>query len=74
MPLDTVAFLGSRLLAGRHLTRYVVAIIVVATIRAYCQGRTTTRERDLHARTILLTVRRAFFYSNTELTLLIYLP
>ena len=37
-----------------HIATLVFAAVV---IRAFAQGRTTTRERDLHARVILVTVR-----------------
>ena len=35
-----------------------VALAVLVVIYAYAQGRTTNRERDLHARVILLTVSK----------------
>lgn len=41
----------------QHFTVVAFGVFVLAVIRAYCQGRTTDRERDLHARVILLTVR-----------------
>lgn len=33
---------------------------------AFAQGRTTNRDRDLHARTILVTVRLFFFMNDTS--------
>lgn len=39
-------------------TRYVsLAIVIILSLRAFSQGRRTNRERDLHARIILVTVR-----------------
>ncbi|KAF8910105.1 hypothetical protein CPB84DRAFT_1764622 [Gymnopilus junonius] len=39
----------------KYLFHIAAGIITVLVLRAFSQGRTTNRERDLHARTILLT-------------------
>ena len=44
VPLDFLAYVG--------LTFFIIAVI-----RAYAQGRSTSRDRDLHGRVILLTAR-----------------
>lgn len=40
-----------------YVPHIITAVAVVLVIRAFAQGRTTSRDRDLHARTILMTVR-----------------
>ncbi|KAJ2978284.1 hypothetical protein NUW54_g11307 [Trametes sanguinea] len=44
---------------SKYWPHTLVAATVLAVIYAYAQGRQTTRERDLHARVILLTVSPA---------------
>jgi hypothetical protein len=51
--LDAVA---STRLFSEYLVHIVVAITVIFVANAFAQGRSTTRERDLHARVILITV------------------
>ncbi|EGN92784.1 hypothetical protein SERLA73DRAFT_190644 [Serpula lacrymans var. lacrymans S7.3] len=43
------------ILPSKYFVPTAVAILVVVVVHAFAQGRTTSRERDLHARTILIT-------------------
>ena len=40
-----------------YYTPVIVAALAVYALYTYSQGRKTSRERDLHGRTIILTVR-----------------
>ena len=43
-------------LTPNHYTHVVLALVAIYALYTYSQGRKTTRERDLHGRTIILTV------------------
>lgn len=43
---------------SKYYLYILVAILILAIIHAFAQGRRTDRERDLHARVILVTVRK----------------
>ena len=45
------------ILPSKYYTHAVLVIVAIITIHAYTQGRKTSRERDLHGRTIIVTVR-----------------
>jgi hypothetical protein len=49
---------------SQYTAHIVTAIVLILTARAISQGRKTTRERDLHARVILLTVLLLLIYSS----------
>ena len=55
--LDVVA--RSPYFPSNYLVHIVAAIASVLFVRALAQGRTTNRDRDLHARVIIMTVRPA---------------
>lgn len=40
----------------QYAVHFVAAIVTILVLRAFSQGRKTNRERDLHARVILVTV------------------
>jgi len=55
MVLKILYAVGSSILPTEYFPHLVVAIIGIVTAYAFAQGRHTTRERDLHGRTILIT-------------------
>ncbi|KAJ4471452.1 hypothetical protein J3R30DRAFT_1080303 [Lentinula aciculospora] len=55
MVLNILEILGSRYFPTQYTIHVVVGIVLVFAVRSYSQGRATTRERNLHARTILVT-------------------
>ncbi|EDR07697.1 uncharacterized protein LACBIDRAFT_298117 [Laccaria bicolor S238N-H82] len=55
MVLNVAEALASSFFPTQYIVHIVVGIVVVLTLHAVCQGRRTTRERDLHARTVLIT-------------------
>ncbi|KAI0061198.1 hypothetical protein BV25DRAFT_1827074 [Artomyces pyxidatus] len=55
MVLKILATIGPSILPSQYYTHVVLAVIGIVTIHTYAQGRKTTRERDLHGRTILVT-------------------
>ncbi|KAJ3980731.1 hypothetical protein F5890DRAFT_1419039 [Lentinula detonsa] len=55
MVLNTLEVLGSKYFPTQYTLHIVIAISIIFALRAYSQGRATNRERDLHARTILVT-------------------
>jgi predicted nuclease with RNAse H fold len=55
MVLKILYAVGSYILPTEYFTHALVAVIGVVTVYAFAQGRHTTRERDLHGRTILIT-------------------
>lgn len=56
MPVPILVNFIPQVWSGRYFLQIGAAILALVIIRAYAQGRKTNRERDLHARTILLTV------------------
>ncbi|KAL5512532.1 hypothetical protein ACEPAG_3185 [Sanghuangporus baumii] len=55
MPVPVLINLAANLYSSPYLIPIGVVLFVISIIRAYAQGRSTNRERDLHGRTILLT-------------------
>ncbi|EDQ98775.1 uncharacterized protein LACBIDRAFT_296746 [Laccaria bicolor S238N-H82] len=55
MVLKITEAFASSFFPTQYIVHIVVGIVVVLTLHAVCQGRRTTRERDLHARTVLIT-------------------
>jgi hypothetical protein len=47
----------STYIPSRYITHIIAGAIIALFFRAYSQGRKTDRERDLHARYVLVTVR-----------------
>ena len=58
---------GTTILPSEYYTYAVVAVIGIVTIYTFAQGRKTSRERDLHGRTILITA--ASHYSTVVILL-----
>ena len=57
MVLKILYAIGTAILPSEHYyTHLAVAAVGIATVYAFAQGRKTSRERDLHGRTILITV------------------
>lgn len=75
MPLKAAYWLLNAVLLPKYYTHALFAVAALVTLYTYAQGRKTNRERDLHARTILITVASclpfmsdsaANFLSNTR--------
>ena len=63
MVLDVAYVLVSSAIPSGYYIPVAAAVVALVIVYAFAQGRTTTRERDLHARHILITV--AYRYSYT---------
>jgi len=50
------AAVSSTFFPTQYVVHIVVAIVTILALRAFSQGRRTNRERDLHARIVLVTV------------------
>ena len=61
MVLKIVEAFASSFLPTQYIVHIVVGIVIILTLRAVSQGRRTTRERDLHGRTVLITVSTSTF-------------
>lgn len=57
MVLQLVGAIFSAFFPTQYTAHIVMALVTILALRAFSQGRTTNRERDLHARVILVTVR-----------------
>ena len=57
MVLKVAYTLATYVLPTTYYWHVAIALATLVVIYAFAQGRTTDRERDLHARTILVTVR-----------------
>ncbi|PPQ73384.1 hypothetical protein CVT26_015487 [Gymnopilus dilepis] len=55
MVLRIAEAFASKYFPTQYLVHIAIGIVTLLVLRAFSQGRTTNRERDLHARTILLT-------------------
>ena len=64
MPLYASSTAITRWISAEYYFPIALGFVVLAVIRTYAQGRRTTRERDLHDRTILVTVSS---FSSTNL-------
>jgi len=61
MVLKILYAVGTVILPSEYYyTHLVVAVIGIVTVYAFAQGRKTSRERDLHGRTILITAAFCF--------------
>ena len=56
MVLKILSATVNTVLPSKYYKHAAALVIATTVIRAFAQGRTTDRERDLHARVILLTV------------------
>lgn len=56
MVLGIAEALASSFFPTNYVVHIGIGIFTILVLRAFLQGRKTDRERDLHARTILLTV------------------
>jgi len=56
MVLKVAQALTDKFLLYEYAWHILVGLIVLAVVRTFSQGRTTSRERDLHNRTFLVTV------------------
>jgi hypothetical protein len=57
MVLKILGAAASTFFPTQYAIHIAVAIVSILAFRAFSQGRRTNRERDLHARIILVTVR-----------------
>ncbi|KAJ3769801.1 hypothetical protein FB446DRAFT_791051 [Lentinula raphanica] len=55
MVLNILEIFGTKYFPTQYTVHIVALIAAIFALRAYSQGRATNRERDLHARTILIT-------------------
>ncbi|EJD08240.1 uncharacterized protein FOMMEDRAFT_75011 [Fomitiporia mediterranea MF3/22] len=55
MPLPVLVNLVAKYYPKQYFVHIGIVLIIIFVIRAYAQGRTTNRDRDLHGRVILLT-------------------
>jgi len=55
MVLSVLATAVTAVLPSNYYVHALVAIVTILAIRAFAQGRSTNRERDLHARVVLVT-------------------
>lgn len=60
MVLKILDAVGSAILPEKYYSHVILAVIAVITVYTFAQGRKTNRERDLHGRTILITVASHF--------------
>ena len=71
MVLKVLAVTINALLPSNYYVHALVSILAIVVVHAFAQGRTTNRERDMHARVVLLTVRvprlRHAFTSHADL-------
>ena len=67
MVLQFVYTAAATLVPPTYWPHTLVAGAVLVVIYAYAQGRSTTRERDLHARVVLLTVSDLVYMVRTIL-------
>ena len=62
MVLKILYAVGTAILPSGYYTHLAVAVVGIVTVYAFAQGRKTSRERDLHGRTILITA--AFHFAS----------
>ncbi|KAI0250928.1 hypothetical protein BJV78DRAFT_1127092 [Lactifluus subvellereus] len=55
MVLKILYAIGPTILPPEYYTHAILAVVGIVTIYTFAQGRKTSRERDLHGRTILIT-------------------
>ncbi|KAF8588836.1 hypothetical protein K439DRAFT_1405655 [Ramaria rubella] len=55
MPLHILSTIVSEAIPKSYYVPAVLTVLLLAVVRAYSQGRRTNRDRDLHARTVILT-------------------
>lgn len=55
MVLKVLAAAVNAVLPSKYYVHALISILVIVVVRAFARGRTTNRERDMHARVILLT-------------------
>lgn len=65
MVLQVAYTLASKILPSERYVHVGVSILGLVITYAFAQGRTTDRERDLHARTIIVTVRNLSIAQQT---------
>ena len=66
MVLQAAYPLVSNVIPSGYVWHIAGSLAVAVVTHAFAQGRTTNRERDLHARTILVTVRGSSFARLNE--------
>ncbi|KAG1855345.1 hypothetical protein DFJ58DRAFT_659921 [Suillus subalutaceus] len=55
MVLKVLAAAVNAVLPSKYYVHAFISILAIVVVRAFSQGRTTNRERDMHARVVLLT-------------------
>lgn len=63
MPVPIIVTLASKYYPTKYFLQLCASLIAIFLVRAFAQGRKTNRERDLHGRVILLTVRTLLTFS-----------
>lgn len=59
MVLAIAKTLANKYYPSQYTAHIAVSLLTIVILRAFVQGRKTDRERDLHARVFLVTVRLA---------------
>jgi hypothetical protein len=57
MVLKVLAAAVNAMLPSKYYVHAIIFVLATTVVWAFAQGRTTNRERDMHARVVLLTVR-----------------
>lgn len=73
MVLKVVEALASTYFSTQYILHISIAFITILVLRAFSQGRRTNRERDLHARVVLITVSVVAPIQKKKLTELRYI-
>ena len=66
MVLKVAEALASTYFPTQYILHIGIAFIAILVLRAFSQGRRTNRERDLHARVVLITVSVAAPHPKKE--------
>lgn len=62
MVLKILGAVANSFLPSSYYVHAFVSVIAIVVVHAFAQGRTTNRERDMHARVVLVTVSRSFTF------------
>jgi hypothetical protein len=63
MVLDLAATLVNRLLPSKYYIPAVAGVGSIFVVRSLVEGKKTSRERDLHGRVVLVTVRHHCYHT-----------
>lgn len=66
MVLRILEVAAQALWPAKYTTHIIVGLVTLYVMRTFSQGRRTNRERDLHARKVLVTVSSKFYSIETS--------